>query len=133
MITHTVSIFEVFWTLIASVGLLLTFGSKHVVDRDLEALKHADDYIVGGPREIIALGRIRTETIKLMTMFGYVLAGVIAMDTPSIHNNPYNHASAAITTVLVLSSFGMVYDTYQYLADRERFLRVWRSARQHHG
>lgn len=122
-LTHTISLLEVLWTIAITIGIFFAYRSRNKVKGDLVSLKHRKDYIVNGPREILAEIRIRTENVKVGTLCGFFLIGINAMRyPPPAGHNANNFASVLTATVFICAAVAMIIDTHMYLRDRDRII-----------
>jgi hypothetical protein len=123
-LTHTISILEVLWTVIVTIGLFIIHTAYDKVLGDLDALRLKADYIIGGPREILAKIRIRTERMKMTTMLGFLLIGISAMTAPASAAGPLTPTAILLTVVFIGGAIAMVADTFFYIRDREKIKEV---------
>lgn len=126
MITHTISIIELIWTLVAVLGCAFSGYVVCIVIGNYQALQKDPTYIPDGPRAFYARGRIRTEVVKLVIMIGFIAIGIAAMMTAPTHSGTTSTASVTIAIVLISSSLLMTYDSILYIINRDRLLYMMR-------
>ena len=124
-LTHTISVVEVIWVLLVSIGILLTAYVSRNVAKDRQALYARADFIRGGPRDLMANSRLRTERLKFTIMVGYIVIGINAMHYPPPHADTATSPQSVIAGgIFILSTIGMLIDTYLYIQDRGKIMRM---------
>ena len=124
-LTHTISVIEIIWVLLVSVGIFLTAYVNRNVLKDRRALYARADFIRGGPRDLMANSRVRTERLKFTMMIGYLIIGLNAMRYPSPpHASSTSYPTLVAGSIFILSTLGMLIDTYLYVRDRENIMRM---------
>lgn len=83
MITHTITIFELIWTVVALCGLGFMLGVLHRAYKDREWIikEHANGY--HELRKSVSVTSILIFLGGCITQLSYVLVGIIAMTQPS--------------------------------------------------
>lgn len=124
MITHTISIIELLWSVIAIIGTVFAFYVVQIVFGNYIALQRDPTYIPDGPRAFYARGRIRTELVKLFVMLSFVAIGVVAMTQPPAHDSTLTPSTITIATALIMSSLLMSYDSVLYILNRDIMMKL---------
>lgn len=83
MITNTINIIELIWTLCSVLGLIFNVQRFYEANLDLAALNAVG---LNGPRRIIATGNIRNAALSGIVLLLHVVLGIVAMTTPSANN-----------------------------------------------
>jgi len=132
MITHTISIIELIWTLVAVLGCAFSGYVVNIVINNYQALQRDPTYKPEGPRAFYARGRIRTEIIKFVIMVGFIAIGIAAMMTAPTHVGTTSTASITVAIVLIASSLLMAYDSILYIINRDRLIYMMRHTDNEH-
>lgn len=83
MITHTVSILELAWTMVAFLGLIFVIMILGRAQGDYNLLMQ---YHLNGLRKYAAMTSILIFLGGTITQISYMVVGVVAMTQPSLHN-----------------------------------------------
>lgn len=84
MITHTISVVELLWTIIALIGLYLCGRLLILSLSDVQWLKENE---LNGLRQHAAISSVFIYLTMSMTQFSFMLIGIIAMILPSPNNH----------------------------------------------
>jgi len=105
MITDKISWIEVTWTLIASIGLIVTFVNLREVVADLTAARTINPR---NGRYTLALANVRSELWTVMLQSGFISIGVCSMALPNqALDHPARTVAGIILIVLGLGSTAM--------------------------
>lgn len=94
-LTHTIGLLELLWTLITLTGVGFSIVSLAASVIDQRLLANLDDFIPGGPRDIIAKSHLHAEIIRGLVLSCLTGVGFIAMTVPP-SGGSHEHATAGL-------------------------------------
>lgn len=100
-ITHTISVAEVIWFVIGTIGLTVSWRNLMEAYRDSVALDFAG---LSGTLRIIASANMREEVLRVGKCVGIMLAGVIAMAIPPANT----HTPTSPLQIIITATFFLI-------------------------
>lgn len=122
MITETISVLELITFILIALGIPIALIACVAVLYDNYHLHRRPDFVKGGPRHLLAKGRIRTEVRKLITKVLFLNAVIALMTVPSREGNTLTYASASLIVAILATITMMIIDTLLYLIERRKII-----------
>lgn len=94
---------EVLWTTIAVIGTFYTSRNLQDALRDLRAV---EDVLPRNGRYVFARANVRAELLRVCTMVGFVMIGVLSMFRPD--NPDHSTSRLVVVTLFILMEFLIV-------------------------
>lgn len=100
MITHTISVTELLWTLFCSIGLIY---NARIFGRAIEDLFEVRVRKINSLREYSARLTVFTYGILTFAQFAFVMIGIVAMFIPPPPGNPTVNPLQVLLTVMFIA------------------------------
>lgn len=125
---RTVSWQEAVWTCFALVAL--GFNSRSLLEAkdDLCVLEESDDFIEGGPRDLVANNAVRTAWIGVILQSLFAIIGLIAMVLPPNAAPQTDPMQAVMATLFVGVSAMLAWNSWKASRYRREVLYAIRKA-----